>query len=85
MPSLHQSADLTQQFLLQDILSLLILLRALVRSIVLPPDNLSTLTTCNISNQVTAGGHVALAGLALLDVDDGVEEVGFAVLAAEVL
>jgi hypothetical protein len=34
---------------------------------------------------VTARGHVALAGLALLDVDDGVEEVGLAVLAAEIL
>jgi hypothetical protein len=34
---------------------------------------------------VAAGRHVALAGLAGLDVDDAVEEVGFAVLAAEIL
>ena len=34
---------------------------------------------------MAAGGHVAFAGFALLDVDDAVEEVGFAVLAAEVL
>jgi hypothetical protein len=34
---------------------------------------------------VPARGHVALAGFAGLDVDDTVEEVGFAVLATEVL
>ena len=34
---------------------------------------------------MAAGGHVALGGLGGLDIDDGVEEEGFAVLAAEVL
>lgn len=34
---------------------------------------------------MAASGHVALGGLGGLDVDDGVEEVGFAVLTAEVL
>lgn len=31
------------------------------------------------------GCHAPLAGLSLNDVDDGVEEIGFAMLAAEVL
>jgi hypothetical protein len=82
---LHILTNLTQQLLLQDILALLILLRALVRSIIFPPNHLTALSASDISHQMTAGGHVALTGLALLDVDDGVEEVGFAVLAAEVL
>jgi putative NIF3 family GTP cyclohydrolase 1 type 2 len=34
---------------------------------------------------MAAGGHVALVGLGLGDIDDVVKEVGFAVLAAEVL
>jgi hypothetical protein len=34
---------------------------------------------------VSAGCHVALDGLGGVDVHDGVEKVGFAVLAAEVL
>jgi hypothetical protein len=76
---------LTQQLLLQNVLALLVLLRALVRTIVLPTNNLTALFAGDVAHQVTAGGHVALASLALSDVHDGVEEVGFAVLAAEVL
>jgi len=34
---------------------------------------------------MAARGHVTLAGLALSDVDDAVEEIGFAMLAAEIL
>lgn len=34
---------------------------------------------------MSAGGHVALDGFGLRGVDDGVEEVGFAVLTAEIL
>lgn len=34
---------------------------------------------------MAARRHVALDGFGLQDVDDGVEEVGFAVLAAEIL
>lgn len=76
---------LTQQLLLQDVFALLVLLGALVRAIVLPPDHFFALPARYVPHYVSAGGHVALARLALLDVDDGVEEVGFAVLAAEVL
>jgi hypothetical protein len=76
---------LTQQLLLQNILILLILLRALIRTIVLPAHHLATLATRNITHYMTAGRHVALACFSLLDIDDFVEEVGFAVLAAEIL
>lgn len=79
------SAHLTHQLLLQDILALLVLLRALVRAVVLPAHDLLALATADVADDVAAGNHVALAGLAELDVDDAVEEEGFAVLAAEVL
>jgi hypothetical protein len=39
----------------------------------------------DVAYNVAAGGHVTLVGLRLGDVDDHVEEVCFAVLAAEVL
>jgi hypothetical protein len=39
----------------------------------------------DVAYDVAAGGHVALIGLRLGDVDDHVEEVCFAVLAPEVL
>lgn len=77
--------DLTQQLSLQDELALLILLRRLVRAVVLPPDGSLTLPAADIAHDVATRRHVALVGLAQLDVDDDVEEVGFAVLAAEVL
>lgn len=79
------SIDLTQQLLLQNELPLLILLCILIRLIILPSHHLSTLLTCDITHDMAAGGHVTLAGFALLDVDHGVEEVGFAMLAAEIL
>lgn len=84
-PSLHPSTHRTKQLLLQNKLPLLILFRLLVRAVVLPAHRLFALTTGDVAHDVAAGGHVALAGLALLDVDDAVEEEGFAVLAAEVL
>lgn len=34
---------------------------------------------------MTAGGHAAFCGFGLGDIHDGVEEVGFAMLAAEML
>ena len=49
------------------------------------PHNFSTLFTGDVSYHMAASGHVTLAGLTLLNVDDGVEEIGFAVLTAEVL
>lgn len=74
-----------QQFGLQDVLPLLVLLRRLVRLVVLPAHRLLALTAADIPHHVAAGRHVALYGIGLRDVDDGGEEVGFTVLAAEVL
>ena len=70
---------------LKDILPLLVLLRALVRLVVLPPHRLLALSTKDVADNVSARRHVALVRLASFDVDDVVEEVGFSVLAAEVL
>lgn len=84
--ALHSvSIHLTQQLLFQNVLALFILLRALVRAIIFPTHNLFALSTADVADDVSACRHVTLAGLALLDVYDAVEEVGFAVLAAEVL
>ena len=81
----HISVDLTQQLLLQDVLALLVLLRRLVGAVVLPAHDLLALAAVDVAHHVPARGHVALPGLALLDVHDRVEQVRFAVLAAEVL
>lgn len=85
MVSLGPSTDSTQELGLQDELALLVLLTRLVRLIVLPADRLLALAAGDVAHNVAARRHVALAGLAHFDVDDGVEEEGFAVLAAEVL
>ena len=74
-----------QQLLLQNELALLVLLRALKRLVVLPPDHLFTLPASNVSHGVPAGSHVAVAGLRSLGVYHAVEEEGLAMLAAEVL
>lgn len=79
------SVHLAEQLLLQDELALLVLLGALESLVVLPPDNLFALATGDVAHGVLAGGHVAIARVGGLDVHDDVEEVGFAVLAAEVL
>jgi len=82
---LLQSGDIAQELLLEDELPLLVLLRALVSLVVLPPDHLFTLPASNVSHGVPAGSHVAVAGLRSLGVYHAVEEEGLAMLAAEVL
>ena len=79
------SADLTEQLLLENVLSLLVLLRALIGAVVLPAHDLAALTAGDISHHMTSGRHIAFSCFALLDVDARVEEVCFAVLAAEIL
>ena len=71
--------------MLENELPLLVLLRALKRLVVLPPDHLFTLPACDISYDVSAGGHVAVARFRGLGVHDAVEEEGFAMLATKVL
>lgn len=77
--------DLAQQLGLQDVLSLLVLLRSLVSLIVLPPNSSLALLAHNVPHNVSACRHVALARILLLDIDDGVEQICFAMLTAEVL
>jgi hypothetical protein len=74
-----------QKLTLQDELALLVLLAGLISLVILPSDRLLALSAVNVAYDVAAGGHVALAGLRLCDVDDVIEEVRFAMLTAEVL
>lgn len=78
-------ADDVEQLGLENELALLVLLGRLVGLVVLPADDLVADAAGDVADDVAAGGHVTLARLGALDVDDGVEEVGLAVLAAEVL
>jgi hypothetical protein len=87
-PSIPQDRhlrDVTQQLRLQNIFPLLIFLTRFKGLVVLPPYRLSALPTGYIPHDMPPCGHVALAGVAGGDVDDVVEEVGFAMLAAEIL
>lgn len=63
----------------------LVLLAALKRLVVLPANNLVALLAGDVADDVAACGHVAFCGVRGGYVDDVGEEVGFAVLAAEVL
>lgn len=84
-PAPFPSVNRAQQLGFQDILALLVLLRVLVRLVVFPADGFFALPAVDVTYHVLAGRHLALHGFGLRDVDDGVEEVGFSVLAAEVL
>jgi len=78
------SSNLAQKLGLEDVLALLILLACLERLIVLPTHRLLALLAIYVPYDVPARRHVALSWLTLCGVDNAVEEVGFAVLAAEV-
>jgi len=75
----------TKQLGLENVIPLLVFLRALIRLVVLPPHRLLALPAVDVADDVSARRHVSLDGFGLGDVDDGVEEVGFTVLASEVL
>lgn len=81
---LQLSGDIAKELLLEDELALFVLLRALIGLVVLPPDHLFTLPASDVSHGVSAGSHVAVAGLGSLGVHHAVEEEGFAMLATEV-
>lgn len=78
-------ADDAEQFLLQDKLSLLVFLTALVGLVVLPTHSLLALSTGDVADDMTTGCHAALDGLGLDDVHDVIEEVSLAVLPTEIL
>jgi len=79
------SGDGTEKFLLQDELALFVFLAGLVCLVILPANRLLALAAVYVAHYVATGGHVALIRVRLGDVDDTVEQVGFAVLATEVL
>lgn len=74
-----------EQLGLEYELAFLVLLARLVRLVVLPAHRLLALPAHDVAHNVPARRHVALRGVGLRDVHDAAEEVGFAVLAAEVL
>lgn len=75
----------TQQLRLQYELPLLVLLTRLKCFVILPPHRLLTLPARYIPYDMPPGGHISFRGFRLRDVYNGVEEIGFAVLAAKVL
>lgn len=79
------SAYNAEKLLLKNELALLVFLAALVGLVVLPSYRLLALAASDVAYDMSPGGHVTFDGLGLGDVDDVVEKVGFAVLAAETL
>lgn len=75
----------TEQIRLQNVFSLLVFLAGLECLVVFPPDRFLALPAVDVPHQVSAGRHVPLDSFRLGNIDDGVEEVGLAVLTAEVL
>jgi hypothetical protein len=65
--------DVAEQLGFEDKLALLVLFRVLISLVVLPADRLLALAAGDVANNVAAGRHVALVGLAGIDVDDIVE------------
>lgn len=77
--------DVTEQLGLENELALLVLLARVVGLVVRPAHIVLALATEDVPHDVSARRHVPLVRLPGGDVHDRVEEVGFAVLAAEVL
>lgn len=84
-PLVIHLADVAEQLGLQDVLSLLVLLRALISFVILPAHCLLTLLAIDVAHDMPACRHRSFRGIALLNVDHAVEEVCFAMLATEIL
>ena len=78
------SGNRAQQFRLQDVLVLFVLLARFVCLIILPADGLVALFAYDISDDVPTGRHVSFCRLTLSNIDHRREKERFAVLAAEV-
>jgi hypothetical protein len=85
MPGYSQSSDLAQELGLENEFTLLVLLTRLECLVVLPAHGLLALLAVDIAHDVATRCHIPLTCFPLGDVDDAIEEVGFAMLAAEVL
>lgn len=79
------SAYDAEKLLLKDELPLFVFLAALKGLVVLPSYRFLALATGDVAYNMPSGSHATLHSFGLGDVDDVVEEVGFAVLAAETL
>lgn len=64
------SIHTAEKLLLEDVLALLVLLCVLICLVVLPANNLLTLSAANISYGMSTCSHVTVASFALLNVDD---------------
>ena len=86
LPGLPSSlVNRSQELSFQDVLVLLVLLSLLISLVVLPADSLPALSAEDVAYNVSASGHVALAGLTSHDIDDVAEKIRLAMLATEVL
>lgn len=81
----NRSSDIAEQFCLENELAFLVLLRSLVRLVVFPAHRLFALLAGDVPYDMAASRHVTIVWLAHVDVDDAVEQVGLAMLSAEVL
>jgi hypothetical protein len=79
------SSDLAQQFGLKYELALLVLLARFESLVVFPAYGFFALLAEDVADNVPTGCHISLAWLALGDIHNAIKEVGFAVLATEVL
>lgn len=77
--------NIAEKLCLEDEFPFLVFLRRLVGLVVFPADSGLAVAAGDVADDVLACGHGSFEGFARIDVDYGVEEVGFAVLAAEVL
>jgi hypothetical protein len=82
---LRGSINTTNQPFLQYIFPLFIFLRRLKGTIIFPTHDFFTLSTADIADYVAAGGHVSFCGFGAEGVDYCAEEVGFSMLASEIL
>lgn len=77
-------SDRTQQLGFENELALLVLLTRLIGLVIFPTDRGLALFADDVAHDMASRRHVALHGFGGVNVDDGGEEEGFAVLAAEV-
>lgn len=81
----HCLVHLAQQLNLEDKFAFLVPLGCLVSFIVLPPDRFAAATARNVAHNVPARGHITLASVTSINIDHGVEQVRFSMLAPEIL
>lgn len=82
---IRPSANNAEKLLLQNELPLFVFLAALIGLVVLPSYRILALAAGDVAHDMPSCSHATFHSFGLGDVDDVVEEVGFAVLAAEAL